>query len=46
MYAFGRHFVGDWNSGNLYAMDPGYLTDNGGIVRRLRRSPTIGEEMA
>ena len=54
VYAFGKHLVGDWNSGNLYEMKQAYdtgggvyafVTDNGSVIRRLRRSPTIVAEM-
>lgn len=53
-YAFGKHLVGDWNSGNLYEMKLAYdtgggvyafVTDNGETIRRLRRSPTLVQEM-
>lgn len=53
-YAFGKHLVGDWNSGNIYEMKLGYdtgggvydfVTDNGAPIRRLRRSPTLVSEM-
>lgn len=54
VYAFGKHLVGDWESGNLYEMklafDNGggnysFVTDNGELIRRLRRSPTLIGEM-
>lgn len=45
VYAFGMHLIGDWNSGNLYAMELTNLTDLGGTIRRLRRAPTVGDEM-
>lgn len=44
-YAFGKHLVGDWNSGNLYQMSMANLTDNTVAIRRLRRSPTVLNEM-
>lgn len=44
-YAFGMHLVGDWNSANLYQMDPANLQDNGATIRRLRRTPTVLNEM-
>jgi hypothetical protein len=44
VYAFGKHLIGDWNSGNLYDMEMANLTDLGGVIRRLRRSPTVGDE--
>lgn len=54
VYAFGRHLVGDWNTGIVYEMkmpvDHGdgsysFVTDNGNLIRRLRRAPTIVNEM-
>lgn len=51
MFAFGRHLVGDWASGNVYQMNipksdgaGGWLfaTDFGNPIRRVRRSPYIG----
>ena len=42
--AFNTHLVGDWNSGNLYAMDIAYLDDNGNVLRRSRRAPHISTE--
>lgn len=44
-YAFGRHYVGDWMSGNLYEMGMSFYDDNGTAIRRLRRSPTLANEM-
>jgi hypothetical protein len=55
VYAFGKHLVGDWKTGNLWEMklpyDTGggvyaFVTDNGEAIRRLRRSPTLVNEMA
>ena len=45
VYVFGKHLVGDWNSPNLYQLSYENLTDNGTSIRRLRRSPTVGDEM-
>jgi hypothetical protein len=54
-YAFNKHLVGDWNSGNLYEMKLAYdagggnyqfVTDNGNLIVRKRRSPTLQSEMA
>ena len=42
--AFGMHLVGDWNSPNLYQMSLENLTDNGVLIDRLRRSPTVLNE--
>ena len=44
VFAFGKHLVGDWNSGNIYSMDIGLLNDNGAPIRRWRRSPHIAAE--
>lgn len=55
VWAFGKHLVGDWQTGNLYEMKLAYdagggvyafVTDNGALIRRLRRSPTLVNEMA
>lgn len=43
-YAFGKHLVGDWNSANLYELSFDAYTDNGNVIRRLRRPPTITNE--
>jgi hypothetical protein len=45
VYAFGKHLVGDWKTGNLWEMSLKYLDDNGAVIRRLRRSPTLVKEM-
>ena len=54
VWAFGKHLMGDWESGNLYEMklpyDTGggkyaFVTDNGQTIRRLRRSPTLNGEL-
>lgn len=45
-YAFGKHLVGDWNSGNLYEMSMANLQDTGTNIQRLRRTPTILNENA
>ena len=45
-YAFGKHLVGDWNTGIVYDMSRSYFDDNGTSIRRLRRSPIIVSEMA
>lgn len=41
MYIFEKHLVGDWSSGNIYEQSTAIFTDNGGILRGLRRSPTL-----
>lgn len=43
-FAFGQHLVGDWNSGNIYAMAITTFQDKGQIIRRWRRSPHIAAE--
>lgn len=43
-YAFGKHLVGDWNSGNLYELSFDNLDDNGTLIRRLRRPPIVEDE--
>jgi hypothetical protein len=45
IYAYGKHLVGDPLSGNIYAMSLDYLDDYGNVTRRVRQTPTIGNEM-
>lgn len=54
MYVFGKHLVGDWQTGILWdmelAQDNGggnysFVTENGNVIRRVRRSPTLVQEM-
>lgn len=53
-YAFGKHLVGDWKTGNLWEMKLAvdnhdgtydFVTDNGNPIRRVRRAPTLNDEM-
>lgn len=44
-YAFGKHYVGDWKTGTLFEMSLNFYDDNGTSIRRLRRSPTLVNEM-
>jgi hypothetical protein len=44
-YAFGKHLVGDWETGILFEMSLSYLDEEGARIRRLRRSPTLVNEM-
>jgi len=44
-FAFGRHLVGDWQSGNLYEMSLSFYDDSGQAKRWLRRTPTLVKEM-
>lgn len=46
VYAWGKHLVGDWNTGNLNEMSMKYLDENGTNIRRLRRAPIVDNEMA
>jgi hypothetical protein len=45
VFAFGKHLVGDWASGNLYEMSLNYWDDDGETIRRVRRAPTITSEL-
>ena len=45
VYFAGMHLVGDWKSGNVYQMDQSLLDDAGTMIRRLRRAPTVSNEM-
>jgi hypothetical protein len=42
VFAFGKHLVGDWKTGNVYQMDTAFLNDFGNPIRRMRRSPHVG----
>lgn len=44
MFFSGLHVVGDWENGNLYALDLDYFSDNGDPMVALRSSPHISEE--
>jgi hypothetical protein len=44
-YAFGIHLVGDWATGNLYDLNMAWLDDDGAPIRRMRRAPTVMDEM-
>lgn len=43
-FAFGKHLVGDWASGNIYEMNIKYLTDFGQPIERKRRAPIVSNE--
>jgi len=43
-YAFGKHLVDDWNSGNVYWMDDAFFTDDGNNIKRQRRAPHVSTE--
>lgn len=40
-FAYGVNLIGDWQNGNLYALDPTIYTDNGLPVMRLRTFPHL-----
>jgi hypothetical protein len=42
--AYGVVACGDWQSGNLYALDPAAFTDNGAPIKRLRSFPHMVAE--
>lgn len=44
-FAFDTHVVGDYQSGNLYALDDTTYTDNGNVLKSLRSSPHIAKDM-
>jgi hypothetical protein len=44
VFAFGKHLVGDWNSGNIYEMNIAFVDDFGNQIRRVRRAPHIEKE--
>jgi hypothetical protein len=37
----GYNLVGDWENGQIYALDTNNYTDNGGEIRRIRRAPHL-----
>lgn len=39
----GEHVVGDWENGNLYALDLNYYTDNGAAIPRILTSAHISD---
>jgi hypothetical protein len=43
-FAYGLNIVGDWQNGNLYALDPGVYTDNGHPITRIRTFPHLRED--
>lgn len=44
VYAFGKHLVGDWASGNIFELSDQYYDDNGQTIRRERIAPIISSE--
>jgi len=39
----GKHYVGDYNSGNLYALDKDTYTNNGETIERIRRTQHVSK---
>lgn len=44
-FAYGSYVVGDWQNGNLYALDQNNFTDNGAPITRVRSSPHVLNEL-
>jgi hypothetical protein len=42
---YGENVVGDYQNGNLYALDQNYYTDNGTSIKRLRAAPHFSQDM-
>src|SRR5206468_865949 len=40
-YAYGQNIVGDWQTGELHALDPTQFTDNGRPIVRIRTFPHL-----
>jgi len=40
----GKHFVGDWQNGNLYTQSENIYTDNGIAIHRVRTCPHLNNE--
>jgi hypothetical protein len=40
-FAYGVNVIGDWQNGNLYALDPNVYTDNGQPIVRIRTFPHL-----
>lgn len=43
-YNFGKHLIGDRNSGKVYALSTNYFSDNGIPIIRTRVGPTLSNE--
>lgn len=43
-YLDGSHYVGDYESGNIYTLDLDKYTDNGEEIHRIRRSPVVHKD--
>lgn len=44
-FAFGKHVVGDWETGYLYQLDATVFEDDGREIQRLRRAPFIDNSL-
>lgn len=44
-FAFGKHVVGDWQTGYLYQMSPLFFDDDTREVQRIRRAPFIDNSL-
>jgi len=44
-FAYGSYVVGDWQNGNLYALDQNNYTDNGAPIVRTRSFPHVLNEL-
>lgn len=44
VFCYGKHLVGDWNSGNIYQMSTDVYTDNENMIRWMRRAPYISSQ--
>lgn len=40
-FAYGQHFVGDWQNGKLYIQDTGVFQDDGAAIQRIRSFPHL-----
>jgi hypothetical protein len=43
--AYGVNIVGDYDNGNVYQLDPDYLSDNGTSIARTRIAPHLSQDM-
>lgn len=44
-FAFGKHVVGDWETGFLYQLSPLFLDDDNREIQRMRRAPFLDNEL-
>lgn len=45
-FAYGTNVVGDYQNGNIYALDPLYYSDNGADILRVRAAPHMTQGLA